>query len=149
MLGTLKDREKTHWHDFVKPVTHAYNCTKNDVTGFSLYELMFGRQPRLPVDIAFGLPVTNKQTLSHSHYVKALKSHLKESYEVATKNSRQAAEKNKRRFDKVTLECTLDVGDRVLVRNLRFRSKHKLADRWEPTVYVVTKRMGDLYVYVV
>lgn len=113
MLGTLKDREKTHWRDFVKPLTHAYNCTKNDVTGFSPYELIFGRQPRLPVDIAFGLPVTNKQTLSHSHYVKTLKSHLKESYEVATKNSRQVAEKNKRRFDKVIRESTLDVGDRV------------------------------------
>lgn len=147
MLGTLKNREKAHWRDFVKPLTHAYNCTKNDVTGFSPYELMFGRQPRLPVDIAFGLPVTNKQTLSHSHYVKTLKSHLKESYEVATKNSRQVAEKNKRRFDKVIRESTLDVGDRVLVRNLRLRSKHKLADRWEPTVYVVTKRMGDLPVY--
>lgn len=147
MLGTLKDREKTHWRDFVKPLTHAYNCTKNDVTGFSPYELMFGRQPRLPVDIAFGLPVTNKQTLSHSHYVKALKTHLKESYEVATKNSHQVAEKNKRRFDKVVRESTLDVGDRVLVRNLRLRSKHKLADRWEPTVYVVTKRNGDLPVY--
>lgn len=147
MLGTLKDREKTHWRDFVKPLTHAYNCTKNDVTGFSPYELMFGRQPRLPVDIAFGLPVTNKQTLSHSHYVKTLKSHLKESYEVATKNSRQVAEKNKRRFDRVIRESTLDVGDRVLVRNLRLRSKHKLADRWESTVYVVIKRMGDLPVY--
>lgn len=44
-------------------------------------------------------------------------------------------------------ESTLDVGDRVLVRNLHLRSKHKLADRWEPTVYVVTKRMGDLPVY--
>ena len=75
-LGTLKDTEKTHWRDFVKPLTHAYNCTRNDVTGFSPYELMFGRQPRLPIDIAFGLPLTDKQPLSHSQYVKKLKSHL-------------------------------------------------------------------------
>lgn len=39
------------------------------------------------------------------------------------------------------------MGDRVLVRNLRLRSKHKLADRWESTVYIVTKRMGELPVY--
>lgn len=36
MLGTLKDKEKTHWRDYVEPLTHAYNCTKSDVTGLSL-----------------------------------------------------------------------------------------------------------------
>lgn len=43
MLGTLKDKEKGRWRDFIKPLTHAYNYTKNEVTGFSPYELMFGR----------------------------------------------------------------------------------------------------------
>lgn len=95
MLGTLKDKEKVHWCDYVRPLTHAYNCTKNYVTGFSPYKLMFGRQARLPIDIAFGLRLTNKQTLSHSHYVKALKTHLKQSYDVATKNARQIAEKTR------------------------------------------------------
>ncbi|KAI3352319.1 hypothetical protein L3Q82_005285 [Scortum barcoo] len=80
-------------------------------------------------------------------YVNMLKRHLEESYQVAIKNSRKVADKNKRRFDKVIRESTLDVGDRVLVRNVRLRNKHKLADRWEPTTYVVTKRMGDLPVY--
>ncbi|MGL4645552.1 MAG: hypothetical protein ACRCVL_00305, partial [Cetobacterium sp.] len=64
MLGTLSTKEKSHWKDIVKPLVHAYNCTRNDVTGFSPYELMFGRQPRLPVDLAFGLPV-NSQPESH------------------------------------------------------------------------------------
>ena len=140
MLGTLKDKEKSHWCEYVKPLTHAYNCTKNDVTGFSPYELMFRRQPRLPIDIAFGLPVTNKPPLSHSLYVKKLKSHLEESYQVAITNSRKTAQKNKKRFDKVIRESTLDVGDRVLVRNLRLRTKHKLADKCEPTIYVITKK---------
>uniref|UniRef100_A0A8C6TAT6 Gypsy retrotransposon integrase-like protein 1 n=1 Tax=Neogobius melanostomus TaxID=47308 RepID=A0A8C6TAT6_9GOBI len=31
MLGTLQAKDKTRWRDFVKPLTHAYNCTKNDV----------------------------------------------------------------------------------------------------------------------
>ncbi|KAL7884473.1 hypothetical protein AOLI_G00072430 [Acnodon oligacanthus] len=52
-----------------------------------------------------------------------------------------------KRFDEKVRESTLDIGDRVLVRNLRMRSKHKLADRWEAIVYVVIKKMGDLPVY--
>ena len=108
---------------------------------------MFGRQPRLPIDIAFGLPVKGKESSSHSQYIRNLKSHLQGSYQVAIENSRKVAEKNKRRFDRVVRESTLAVGDRVLVRNLRLRTKHKLADRWEPMIYVVTKQMGDLPVY--
>ncbi len=79
MLGTLKEKEKSHWRDFVKLLTHAYNCTKNDVTGFSPYELMFGRRPRLPVDIAFDLPVQSGATKSHCQYVKNLKARLEKS----------------------------------------------------------------------
>lgn len=36
MLGTLKNQQKVHWHDFFKPLAHVYNRTKNKVTGFSL-----------------------------------------------------------------------------------------------------------------
>uniref|UniRef100_A0A669F658 Gypsy retrotransposon integrase-like protein 1 n=1 Tax=Oreochromis niloticus TaxID=8128 RepID=A0A669F658_ORENI len=43
MLGTLEEEDKSHWRDFVKPLVHAYNCTRNNTTGFSPYELMFGR----------------------------------------------------------------------------------------------------------
>ena len=80
----------------------------------------------LPIDIAFGLPVSDKQPLSHSQHVKKLRSHLEESYQVAINNSCKVADKNKKRFDKVIRESTLDVGDRVLAHNLRLRSKHKL-----------------------
>lgn len=37
----------------------------------------------------------------------------------------------------------------MLVRNLHFRGKHKLADRWESTIYVVQKKAGDMPVYTV
>lgn len=140
MLDTLEEQDKTHWKDFVKPLVHAYNCTRNDATGFTPYELMFGRQPRLPIDLASGLPVKDNPSKSHSHYVHNLKSHLQESYEIASPNALKIAEKNKTRFDKHVTNSTLDIGDRVLVRNVRLRGKHKLADKWEPMTYVVVKQ---------
>lgn len=148
MLGTLENQKKSHWREYVKPLVHAYNCTKNETTGFNPYELMFGRQPRLPVDLAFGLPV-NHQPGSHSQYVRNLKSQLEDSYRVATENARKTASRNKARFDKHVVDSTLEEGDRVLVRNVRFRGKHKLADRWESDVYVVLRQAGDVPVYVV
>lgn len=84
MLGTLETKQKSKWREYVKQLVHAYNCTRNEVTGFTPYELMFGRSPRLPVDVAFGLPVHNQKPRPHSQYVHDLKQRLEESYQIAT-----------------------------------------------------------------
>lgn len=148
MLGSMNDEQQVHWREFVKPLVHAYNCTNNDVSGFTPYELMFGRQPRLPIDLAFRLPTTSKR-LSHSKYVSNLKKHLEESYQIAAHNAFKNAERNKMRFDRHVVDSTLEVGDRVLVRQVHLQGKHKLADKWEPSVYIEVCRAGELQVYTV
>lgn len=76
------------------------------MTGFTPYESMFGRQPRFPVDLGFGLPV-NHQPGSHSQYDRNLKSQLEESNRVATENAKKVANRNKSRFEKHVVESTL------------------------------------------
>ena len=61
MLGTLPPEKKSEWKNHIGILVHAYNCTQKSATRFSLYYLMYGRQPHLPVDIILGLP-------PHSHY---------------------------------------------------------------------------------
>lgn len=128
---------------------HAYNRTWNEVTGFAPYELMFGCKPRLPVDLAYALPLREDQQKSHSQYVQNLKSHLEESYQLASRNAQRVAERNKTRFDRKVTSSGLEMGDRVLVRNVRLRCKHKLADKSEADVHIVVKHAGDLPVYTV
>lgn len=149
MLGTLGPEQKQRWKEYVKPLVHAYNCTRNEVTGYTPYELMFGRSPRLPVDLAFGLPAGDKPSPSHSKYVQILRSRLEESYQVTSKNAAKSTERNKTRFDRRVRPSALEEGDRVLVRNVRLRGKHKLEDKWERDIYVVIKHAGDLPVYTV
>ena len=54
MIGMLPEELKINWPQHVSTLTHAYNCTRSNATGFSPYFLMYGRQPLLPVDIEFG-----------------------------------------------------------------------------------------------
>ena len=42
MLGTLPEKPKSTWREKIPTLGHAYNCTKNNATGFSPYYLMFG-----------------------------------------------------------------------------------------------------------
>ena len=65
MLGTLPENQKINWQDWVSTLCHAYNCTATKVTGFSPYYLMFGRQPRIPVDEEFSVtfPKTTRNTM--------------------------------------------------------------------------------------
>uniref|UniRef100_A0A8C1PMW2 Integrase catalytic domain-containing protein n=1 Tax=Cyprinus carpio TaxID=7962 RepID=A0A8C1PMW2_CYPCA len=148
MLGTLENEKNSRWKEFLKPLVHAYNCTCNDTTGYAPYELMFGRLPRMSVDLAFGLPA-EAPAKSHSQYVKYLKDRFQESYKIAKNNAAKLAEHSKRRFNECMVASTLEEGDQVLVRNVRLRGKHKLADKWEQGVHLVVNRAGDLLMYTV
>lgn len=78
-----------------------------------------------------------------------LKSRLEDSYKIATDNAAKIAHKNKVRYDRRVTASDLEAGDRVLVRNVRIRGKHKISDKWESTVHVVLRRAGILPVYTV
>ncbi|KAK7879544.1 hypothetical protein WMY93_033746 [Mugilogobius chulae] len=145
LSSPIYDRKFSNSLPGVKP---RIFCTKNDTTGFTPYELLFGRQPRLPIDLVFGLPI-QKPSLNHSEYVQKLKSHLQKSYQLAAENAEKMMQKNKTRFDRKVIASELEVGDRVLVRNVRLRGKHKIADKWEDQVYVVVKKATNLPVYTV
>ena len=51
MLGTLEPRQKSDWRSYVAPLVHTYNCTKHETTQFSPYFLLFGREPRMAIDL--------------------------------------------------------------------------------------------------
>ena len=44
MLGTLPKKPKSTWREQVPTLVHAYNCTRNNATGFSPYYLSFWMQ---------------------------------------------------------------------------------------------------------
>ena len=149
MLGTLQPDQKRDWKSHVSPLVHAYNCTRHESTGQTPFFLMFGREPRLPIDLAFGLEINRpKQTLTQ--YVTSMKNRLKQAYEVATKEANKARQRQKGHYDLKIRGATLEPGDRVLVKIVAFDGKHKIEDRWEDDVYIVEKKPNpDVPVFVV
>ena len=72
MLGTLPTHAKKNWQECMATLPHAYNCTVSSVTGFSPYFLMFGRTPKIPLDIEMGGDLIEQENVSHQNYVKKL-----------------------------------------------------------------------------
>ena len=73
MLGTLPDKPKSTWREQVPTLVHAYNCTKNSVMDFSPYYLMFGRKPRLPIDLVFGTCPADLKSSTSTKFVQDLR----------------------------------------------------------------------------
>ena len=143
-LHTLNDHDKLRWKNSIDhQVIHAYNCSKHDSTNSSPFFLLFGRHPRLPIDLL--LPTEHSEKLSNTKYVQNRKTSMQKGYEIAQRNSQ------KRQYDKKANFFTqLQQGDRVLVRNLTPRGgPGKLRSHWEEEVYVVIDRKGTNPVYTV
>ena len=147
MLGTLQPGQKQKWSQYVSSLVHAYNCTRNDATGYSPYYLMYGREARLPIDLCFGTSPDGGDCSDYLQYVDKLKSDLKRAYELAVTVANKSHDKNKRYYDNRVRDQVLEKGDRVLVRALGLPGKHKLGDKWNSDPYVVVEKMPDLPVY--
>ena len=141
MLGTLSEEEKSDWKSYLGCMTHAYNCTKHASTTYSPYYLMFGRHPRLPIDVEFGLPKSNSgDNSSKSRYVQKLRRRLNYAFQKATKVANQQANKYKSSYDNSIRGPQLQEKDIVLVKIVAHKGRHKLQDKWEPEEYVVVEQ---------
>lgn len=137
MLATLPEAKKTNWKDHVATVTHAYNSTQHDSTGVSPFFLMYGRQPRLPIDLFFGHEPNNSSSDNYSTFVKHLRQRLSEAYKLAQDNIKKAQAQQKTNYDLRQRGAKVQPGDRVLVQKVGFKGRHKLANFWESSPYVI------------
>ena len=62
----------------------------------------------------------------------------KAAYRLAQVNISKSQSRARHLYNRKTRGSSLQIGDRVLVRNVGIRGKHKLADLWENTPYVVS-----------
>ena len=99
MTGTLSVEDKLNWPDWVSTLTHAYNSAPTHVIGFSPYFLMFGRHPRLPIDIEYGVTLLNLTGQNTEIYVKKLKARLQWSYERVLQNNQKESHRQKQYYD--------------------------------------------------
>ena len=128
MLRTLEGEKKVNWKAHVAPLVHAYNASRHASTKFSPFYLMFGRKPRLAIDLVLGGEEVKAVSKGYGKFVESLRKNFQAAYKVAMQGAEKARDVRKRRFNLRARAGTIEVGDRVLVRILAHGGKHKLTD---------------------
>ena len=144
IISKLNPEKRQKWPEHIRSVLIAYNATQSQVTGYSPYFLMFGRRPRLPVDLLF--PTVNKREWTHTidEYVKALYEWLTECLQLAQESASKEAKRQKWLYDRKVGAVELHLGDCVLVRLDAFRGQcRKLKNPWGDDIHTVINRKAD------
>ena len=91
MLSSFVSNRRDDWDLWLDSITFAYNTSKHDVLGVSPYEVVFGRAPRLPLELELGMPLSNPTT--RIEYMHTLRSVFHDVRQIAKQQLTKVSEK--------------------------------------------------------
>lgn len=147
MIRALEPRPKQDWPRMLHTLTFVYNCTVHETTGFPPFYLMFGRTPKLPIDVVFKSVLWDESNNSLPKYVESLSRDLKDALAVAEANTSKEQSHQAHMYNRKNKGVRIEVGDRVLLANKSERGKRKLSDKWENVVYAVVDCDPKTHIY--
>ena len=154
MIGKLGEDKKADWPSHLAEKAHAYNATWSTVTGYSPHYLMFGWQPRLPVDFVFPTVSSNKapmreaSTRSVDVYVASVRDWLRSTLWEAQAQLTVEACQQKWYYNRKIGTVNLKPGNLVLVKADTWNGKRKIKDRWDEETWEVSWQiMADVPSY--
>ena len=140
LKGMLKKSgvELKNWDLSLKYLLFAYRDTPHAVTGFTPFELLFGREVKGPLSLVHASWLAEEAVGVEAHeWLTNLKEQLKLTSAVVTEREKKAKAKMKLAYDKHAREKVFEVGEEVLVR--RPGLKRKLGDSWDGPYKIVEK----------
>ena len=144
MIGKLDPEKRKKWPAHIGSIIIAYNSTRSLVTGYSPYYLMFGRRPRLPIDLLFPTRRTQMLTRTIDEYLANLYDRLRDSLAIARDCAVKEAQRQKQLYNHKVGAIELRPRDHVLVRLDAFRGqRRKLKNRWGDDLHTVVTHVAD------
>ena len=131
MLKRLCQEKQKQWHRLINPVLFAYREVPQESTGFSPFQLLYGRSVRGPGTILKELwtkEVNIPEVKSSYEYVTELPERLEDSLKLAQEELEKSQKRYKRHYDRKAKPRRLEVGDRVLI--LLPTDSNKLLMQW-------------------
>ena len=153
MLRRLTQEKPRTWDCFVAPALFAFREVPQETTGFSPFELMFGRKVRGPMAVLHDLWTKDEQPQPvkiASKYVCELRERIAETCKLARENLRRAAKTTKEWYDRKATPRDIGPGDDVLLLlpekhnklELAWQGPYRVEDKIGPCNFRVRTRKG-------
>lgn len=142
MIKKLCTEKPKTWDRYIPALLFAYREVPQSSTGFSPFQLLYGRTPRGPMQVLKELWTreTQEQEIKTSlQHVLDLREKVEETCRIAKESLEKEAARQKRHFDKKAKLRVFPVGSKVLLLNPCKENKMKMA--WSGP-YVVQGRVG-------
>jgi hypothetical protein len=115
MLSMVIDTDTTNWDRMLPLVLFAYRTSKHEATQYTPFELLYGRQARLPMDTALTVHPEPQVVESLTQYARDLVDRITTSHDVAKARLHKTAERYQAAYGqrKRTRHVPYTVGDKV------------------------------------
>ena len=118
MLKRLCSEQPRQWHRYIKPLLFAYREVPQESTGFSPFELLYGRAVRGPMAILKHLwtkEVDEPEVKNSYQYIFELREKLEDTLKLAHSELEKAQQKGKHYYDRKSKVRKFQSGEKVLV----------------------------------
>lgn len=124
------------WAELLPYCTFAYNITVNETTGYSPFELVYGRVVTLPDTLLRKQPIYN-----YDNFAQCIKKEFIDAWQIAKENINRKKEKRKAYYDQKVNDINVKVGDKILIKKPSKDKKFELIWRgpYEVTAVPSTK----------
>ena len=134
--------KKTDWAKQVKLALFAYRCSPHSNTGYSPFEVIYGKNMRGPLEvIKDSWECTEKNEFNMCEWMEKLQERLEVVRECVRQKEVEAKERMKKEYDKRAKERVLNEGSLVLLRVPGLHNK--LDDNWDGQ-YEVSRKLNDV-----
>ena len=113
-LSMYVSSNQKDWDQHIPMILFAYRVSPNATTGESPFYLLYGREPRLPVDAALLLPTTNLSPSVAQHRARIVQN-LEEAQQIISSNTQLAQQRMKLQYDKNSAPVHYEIGSKVWV----------------------------------
>ncbi|MEW8486025.1 MAG: hypothetical protein AB2705_12675, partial [Candidatus Thiodiazotropha sp.] len=112
MLSAYVSQNQKDWADYIPLLMMAYRSSLHDTTKCTPCSMMLGREKRLPIDLALGIPET-RQSICEADYSYELEKQLIKIHDTARKHIQICSDGMKRYYDRNKNFTEYAIGDAV------------------------------------
>lgn len=136
LLRTVPPHKRADWPILLPELIYMYNNHIHCSTGYTPYYLMFGRQGKLPADLALEVSVPDDvNPLPQTDWVSDHQRRLADANDIVEARMEEVRKKQQLDYDQNAKAETFQVGNKVWLKNNHRTSK--LDTMWEKEPYII------------